>query len=125
MEPAYIMVTLGFSSTLIAIGSAWGVTKYQVGEMRKKYDAILFAQDGRLNLVPTVECGGLRKRCSEENEKEHSCQAKKLDELKTMVKETNSKLEHFREEQIDFRGEIKVHMELMANFVERHEKQAI
>ena len=125
MEPVYIMTSLGIASTLVAIGSAWGVTKYQVGEMRKKYDAILFAQDGRLNLVPSVDCKGLRKRCSNENEKEHSCQAKKLDELKTMVKETNLKLERFREEQIDFRGEIKVHMELMANFVERHEKQNI
>ena len=123
MEPVWVMAGLSISTVIAATGGTWKLMQYRVNKMETKYDNVLFSKDGRLNLVPSLDCNDLRVKCGKDNEKEHSCQAKKLDELKTMVKETNTRLEHFREEQLSFQSEIKVHMQVMASFVERHEKQ--
>ena len=122
MEPVWVAIGITGCSSLVAIGSAWGVTKFQVREMKKKYDSILFAKDGRLNLVPAVNCEDLRTKCGRENEKEHNCHAKKLEELKSMVREQSIKFDNFKDEHNKFQRGIAVHMELMADFVKRHEE---
>jgi len=117
-DPISLAAIISFSSILISIGGSWAVTRNR----QKVHENVLFAKDGRLNLITSITCRETRELCKNENEKDHKNIVEKLDDLKKSVEKAETKRENAREEQIKFQEGIETHLKLVSKYVQKWEE---